>query len=77
MNWPAMSPDLNDIENVWSGIGCSLMPEERIASDPDGLWDEVLRIWISITLDEIREFVESISMRIEAIIADRGGSTKY
>ena len=75
-DWPALSPDLNVIENVWSVIGARLMRMD-IGSSPHHLWEAVQQIWRSFSVDEIRCFVDSMPRRIRAVIAAKGGSTKY
>ena len=75
MDWPAQSPDLNPIENVWKMIG-----ERAISRNPknaDELWDFLLNEWTNITPSVCRKLVNSCGRRCAAVIANRGLFTKY
>ncbi|KAI6647097.1 hypothetical protein LOD99_8934 [Oopsacas minuta] len=50
MNWPAQSPDLNPIENLWDHI--SLRIQEKSPSNHSELWNAILRLGIASTLTD-------------------------
>ena len=85
MEWPAQSPDLNPIENLWphvkrefrkrffgAGYHPSRSPECRLICEK--LLQEV---WQSMGLDLICRLIESMSERCDAVIAAGGGPTRF
>ena len=77
--WPAKSPDLSIIENLWTIL------KRRVGNLPpsvkrQGLWDKVQEAWESMQLDHdeiLQPLYDSIPKRLDAVIAAEGGSTKY
>ena len=71
--WPAVSPDLNPIENVWAQLrtGLTRYPTSHSSEDLFALlctlWDEV----------DASPAISSMRRRIESTIAVDGGHTKY
>ena len=72
LHWPAHSPDLNVIENLWA-ILKHKMPRQG-ATTEDELWEQVQRVWNEITIDQINNLVESFRLRLLAVIALHGES---
>ena len=72
LHWPAHSPDLNVIENLWA-ILKRKMPRQG-ARTQDELWVQVQRIWDEVTIDEINNLVDSFRSRLMAVIALHGES---
>jgi hypothetical protein len=74
--WPAYSPDLNPIENLWAMLETSL----RSHSSPSSLAEltKAVRIeWNSIPQEVLRDLIESMPRRVNAVIQARGGATSY
>ena len=77
LDWPAKSPDLNPLENLWD------TPKRRanksIKSDTtlEGLRRILIRKWQQIDQEENRGLVRSMRRRIVAVQASDGGHTKY
>ena len=77
MSWPAQSPDLNVIENIWLYIKRKLeIRIHKINSNSD-LFREIFRIWQTIPLTYIRNLYDSIPRRILNVIRLKGHLTKY
>ncbi|CAC5378507.1 unnamed protein product [Mytilus coruscus] len=77
MSWPAQSPDLNIIENVWLYIKRKLQVLVYRINSKDELYREVFQIWQSIPLNYIRSLYNSIPRRILHVIRLKGHLTKY
>ncbi len=75
LDWPANSPDLNPIENLW-GIVKRKMRETR-PNNADELKANVKETWASIPLQQCHKLITSMPRRIEAVIKAKGASTKY
>ena len=77
LEWPAQSPDLNLIKNLWQHL------KRRLAdykTEPRGilkLWERVETEWAKIPADVCLNLVESMPRRIAAVLKAKGGYTKY
>jgi hypothetical protein len=74
-NWPANSPDLNPIENVWGMLAQRVSYYELKTLDQ--LRDAITAEWDKITYDEIQALIESVPNRYQSVIDANGGNTRY
>ncbi len=75
LDWPANSPDLNPIENLW-GIVKRKMRDTR----PNNAYDlkaAIKATWASIPPQQCHKLITSMPRRIEAVIKAKGAPTKY
>lgn len=75
MDWPPQSPDLNPIENLWADI-----KKVVAASKPrnnNELWVTVKTAWRDIPLERCQALVDSMKRRCEAVLKNKGSTTKY
>ena len=73
--WPAKSPDLNIIENVWAWLDNKV--QERHPKTLQGLRRVVQNVWDTLTPEMLSPYYQSMSARLRAVIRARGGTTRY
>ena len=75
IRWPAQSPDLNPIENLWN-----IMLREVRKKEPKNK-TQLLQVleeeWKKIPTDTCIKLVDSMPKRMAAVIASKGYPTKY
>ena len=76
MVWPAQSPDLNPIENLWDEMERRLLDEAR-PRNKDELYEILNRIWETMDLPTITNILASMSRRCQAVIDAGGAYTRY
>lgn len=78
--WPAASPDLSPIENVWA------MVEHRLQYSKDHSWSTQLEFeqciqaaWLKVTSDKevVKHLYESMPKRMSEVVEAGGGRIKY
>uniref|UniRef100_A0A8C1HXF7 HTH cro/C1-type domain-containing protein n=1 Tax=Cyprinus carpio carpio TaxID=630221 RepID=A0A8C1HXF7_CYPCA len=75
LNWPANSPDLNPIENLWDIVKRKL--RDARPNTLDELKAAIEESWASITPQQCHRLIASMPRRIEAVISAKGFPTKY
>lgn len=75
--WPARSPDLNIIENVWGAMARHVYAHGRQFADVDGLTDAIQSAWNSIATTYVKNLYHSIPRRLISVIKKKGGSIDY
>lgn len=73
--WPAQSPDLNPIENLWKIVKDKL--QEVKPTNKHELWVAVQQAWYSISNETCRNLVDSMPKRCRAVLEKKGWNTKY
>lgn len=77
LDWPARSPDLNPIEHIWDmlkrKVRSSACPPQTLTE----LRNAALAAWEDIPQVVIRNVIQSMPDRMQAVIRARGGNTRY
>ncbi|KAI5150348.1 hypothetical protein ENBRE01_1441 [Enteropsectra breve] len=77
MEWPAYSPDLNPIENLWGILVLRVYANARQFDDIDQLKETLIKEWELISKDILESLILSMLERIIDVLASHGASTKY
>ena len=77
LEWPAQSPDLNPIEQLWKYLKRQLATYESEPVSVYELWERVEKEWEGNTVEVCTNLIESMPKCIAAVIKAKGGHTKY
>ena len=75
LDWPAQSPDLNPIENLWSIL--DKVMKERKPNTKDELFKILKKGWEALKEGLLQRLVESMPKRCKEVINMRGYPIKY
>ncbi|GFV75272.1 transposable element Tc1 transposase [Trichonephila clavipes] len=71
--WPARSPDLSPIENMWCMVAQRLTQITFSAATPDQLLQSEEAAWSAVPQEHIQSLFESMPSRVAAVISNNGG----
>jgi transposase len=77
LDWPAQSPDLNPIENLWYYLKQQLLTYDKPCRGIHELWERVEREWEAIPPELCARLVESMPKRIASVLRAKGGYTRW
>ncbi|KAG1136242.1 hypothetical protein G6F38_012200 [Rhizopus arrhizus] len=78
LEWPAQSPDLNPIENMWSLLKRRLNDYETAPKGMNELYERVTKVWYDLMKpEECQKVIETMPKRIKQRIKDKGRCTDY
>lgn len=75
LKWPAQSPDLNPIENLWEMIDMDV--HSRQIHSIDDLFNSIVAAWERFQQEKCRKLVNTLPNRLREVIQRRGGHTHY
>lgn len=76
-DWPAKSPDINIIENVWSILAREVYKNSRQFNNKTELKEAIETAWQNIPQAKIQPLYDSLPRRIIALHDAKGKHTKY
>ena len=76
MTWPAQSPDLNPIENLWSTVKRELYPGDKQYTSKAELWDAIQRVCAALRPQDILNLTQSMDDRLFKVVQNNGGYIK-
>ena len=75
--WPAQSPDLNPLENLWNGLKEALKKRADKPSSLDQLFEHVKEEWEKLPKTLLSNLIDSMPRRIASVIKNKGGHSGY
>lgn len=77
LDWPAYSPDLNPIENLWGHIVRNIYAGGKTYDNVDELWEAIQQCWENIPKKIIKSLVKSMCKRMVNLLENGGRTLKY
>ncbi|GBC48947.1 IS630 family transposase [Rhizophagus irregularis DAOM 181602=DAOM 197198] len=77
IDWPANSPDLNPIENIWKQLKDNIQARKTFPRTVSELKVALSEEWENLDCSIFEEVVASMPQRINAVLKARGGPTHY
>ena len=74
-NWPANSPDMNPIENLWAIMKDHV--EELEPANISDLKQILIQVWDGIEDQTIKNLIDSMPSRLQAVLNANGGPNGY
>ena len=75
--WPSKSPDLNSIEHLWDQLDRRVSQQQPPYQTHYQLRQMLQQEWRTIPRSNVRNLIESMPRRCRAVLAARGGHTRY
>lgn len=77
MDWPALSPDLNPIENVWGMLARMVYANGRQFATKIELVEAIKASWGNIKISYLKKLIESMPRRCTDVLECKGSKTKH
>ena len=74
---PSQSPDMNPIEHVWYLLKTRINKRKIRPKTVEEMKGALLEEWEKLEISTINSLINSMPYRVQALIASKGGSTKY
>ena len=75
--WPAQSPDLNPIENLWDELERQVRAHTPLPKNREDLWEILQEEWLNFDTNKYQNLIDSMLRQIAAVIQSKGHPTKY
>ena len=73
MKWPAQSPDLNPIENLWRIIKIRVSARHYQIHSVEAMTEALMNEWDKLTARDFRKCIASMPKRCHMVIKAQGG----
>ena len=73
MTWPASSPDLNPIENLWAIIKMEIYKNGRQYEKKTDLWNAIVEAVNNLNPQKVKKLTSSVNQRLFEVILKKGG----
>lgn len=77
MIWPANSPDMNPVEQMWDYVKRAILKRNNPPQTTRDLILAAQEEWNNITQETINNLINSMNRRVTALLHSRGGHTNY
>lgn len=77
LEWPACSPDVNPMENLWGILSQRIYSGNRQYETIDSLKAAIQNEWVNIDKNLLQKLVLSMNSRIFDLIKNKGGKISY
>jgi len=77
LDWPAYSPDLNPIENLWGILARKVYGNQRQFECLESLEECVMEAWDNIGEETLRNLVSSMQRRCTKVLQSKGKKIDY
>jgi transposase len=77
LEWPALSPDLNPIENLWGILARAVYKDGKQYENREALIEAIEREWAKIPQNVLQNLINSMNERCRQVIEFKGAKTKY
>jgi len=77
MWWPAQSPNLNPIENLWRIIKLRISKRRHRIQSISEMEEVIREEWAKLTPNDWQKCIKSIEKRCRLILKARGGAINY
>ncbi|KIJ98565.1 hypothetical protein K443DRAFT_65795, partial [Laccaria amethystina LaAM-08-1] len=74
---PPSSPDLSPIEPVWHELKKVLRALPHLPTTIQGLRAAILSVWDTLPIEDVDKHINRMHDRVEAILAAKGGHTRF
>lgn len=75
--WPACSPDMNPIENLWAEVTRRMNKLDHQPTNVAQCRQAVMDAWAAIPVGTLESLADSMPRRVTALANARGGHTRY
>ncbi|VDL67917.1 unnamed protein product [Nippostrongylus brasiliensis] len=77
LGWPASSPGLNPMENIWGHLVRKNYEHNRTYSSLEGLQTAFRHAWDTLPLQTLQNHVASMPARLDEVAMNREGPIEY